>query len=163
MSKTLKLDTLKGFRPKGVNVDRAIIDSALEEFNINEKAVAPSNSKEIESKNTSVNVGDGNSLLVIKDEYEKKIALLKKKVEIAESQNKSLSKNEEKLLSAIRSERINQSLEEPIIGRSMLIKKYRMNSKYLDDSIKGLEERRIVERKQIPYSAKIMTNSWKLL
>jgi hypothetical protein len=159
MSKTLKLDTLKGFKPSGVNVDKSIIDSALKEF---------SEAKSIHAKTESPDAGDSASsqkshLQTVKDNYEKRIALLEKKVKIAESQDKSLSRNEEKLLIAIRSEKINQVINEPIISRNMLIKKYCINSKYLDESIKGLEVKKVIERKEIPYSSKIMTNSWKLL
>lgn len=99
----------------------------------------------------------------IQFKYENKLKILEEENQRLKNDITPLSKNEEKLLSAIRSERINQSVEEPIIGRSMLIRKYKMNSKYLDDSIKGLEERKILERREVPYSAKIMTNSWKLL
>jgi hypothetical protein len=76
---------------------------------------------------------------------------------------KILTKNEEKLLSAIKSERINQDKEKPIISRSMLIKKYAMGNKYLDSSITGLESKGYIERKPVNYSAKIKTNSWMLL
>jgi hypothetical protein len=162
MSKTLKLDTLKNFKPSGVNVDRSVIDNALKEYGDSQEIT----SKEEDAHKEDLNANDvdkKNQLQVIRDEYEGKIALLEKKVEIAESQDKPLSKNEEKLLNAIRSEKINQAVLEPIIGRNMLIKKYRMNSKYLDDSIKSLEIRKIIKRKEFPYSSKIMTNSWIIL
>jgi hypothetical protein len=76
---------------------------------------------------------------------------------------KTLTKNEEKLLSAIKSERINQDRVNPIIGRSKLIKKYCINSKYIDDAIKGLELKNIIKRSPVKYSDRIMTNSWELL
>jgi hypothetical protein len=76
---------------------------------------------------------------------------------------KTLTKNEEKLLSAIKSERINQDRVNPIIGRSKLIKKYCINSKYIDDAIKGLELKNIIKRSPVKYSDRIMTNSWDLL
>jgi len=151
MSKTLKLDTLKGFKPSGVNIDKSIIDNALKEFS------------DTRAEFTDSASNDDENLQIVKNGYEEEIALLKKRVEIAESQDRPLSKNEEKLINAIKSERINQNLDEPIIGRNMLIKKYKMNSKYLDESIKSLELRKIVERKLVPYSSKIMTHSWKLL
>ena len=149
MSKTLKLDTLKGFKPSGINVDKSVIDSALKEFNQNDKPIV----EKVENKD----------LDAIKSDYEKKIALLEKRVEIAESKDRPLSKNEEKLLTAIKSEKINQGIKEPIISRNMLIKKYKINSKYLDEAIKSLELRGLIERREIPYSSKIMTNSWKLI
>lgn len=171
MSKTLKLDTLKDFKPKGVNVDRTVIDSALKEFN-SDSNITETVISFVENKSSNLDPKleldeivslSKNTLEEIKIDYERKISLLEKKVKIAESQDKPLSKNEEKLLSAIRSERINQSVDEPIIGRGMLIRKYKMNSKYLDDSIKSLEERKAIERRKVPYSAKVMTYSWKLL
>jgi hypothetical protein len=95
---------------------------------------------------------------------------LRLKMELLEAENSrlksgsnSLTKNEEKLLSAIRSEVINQLKDEPIIGRNMLLRIYKINSKYLDDSIKSLESKGIVKRTQVKYSAKIKTNSWKIL
>jgi hypothetical protein len=171
MSKTLKLDTLKDFKPKGVNVDRTVIDSALKDFN-DDRSIAEGITSPVENKPSNldpklqvkeVTSASMSSLEEIKVDYERKISLLEKKVRIAESQDKPLSKNEEKLLSAIRSERINQSVGEPIIGRGMLIRKYKMNSKYLDDSIKALEERKLIKRTKVPYSAKVMTYAWKLL
>ena len=128
MPKALKLDTLKGFKPKGVNVDKSIIDNALKEFSNDDKAKI----EEVESRNIKSTSDTKSNLQVIKDEYEQKIALLEKKVKIAESQDRGLSRNEEKLLNAIRSEAINQFIKEPIVSRSTLIKKYKINSKYLD-------------------------------
>lgn len=77
--------------------------------------------------------------------------------------DKALTKNEEKLLSAIKSERINQDIDNPVIGRSKLIKKYSINSKYMDDAIKGLELKGIIERVPVKYSDRIMTNSWRII
>lgn len=74
-----------------------------------------------------------------------------------------LTKNEEKILSAIRSEVINQSKDNPIIGRSLLINKYKVGSKYLDSSICGLEAKGYISRTPVKYSAKISTNSWQIL
>lgn len=96
-------------------------------------------------------------------DYEEKIKELEKQIFESSLTYKPLNKNEEKLLSAIKSEIINQDTDEPVIGRSMLLKKYKVNSKYLDDSIKGLEARSLIKRTKVPYTSKIMTNSWKLL
>lgn len=95
--------------------------------------------------------------------YEEKIKELQKQVLEASIGHKALNKNEEKLLSAIKSEVINQDTSKPIIGRNMLIKKYKINNKYIDDSIKGLKSRKLVKRTKVPYTANITTYSWEIL
>jgi len=98
-------------------------------------------------------------------DYEERIKKLEAKLARAEGRKKKslYSKNEEKILSAIKSEVINQKTDEPIMSRSLLIKKYGLNSKYIDKSIKGLELKKAVSRSEVSYSSKIKTFSWKIL
>ena len=99
----------------------------------------------------------------LKEDYERKIADLELSLSQVVQKSKPLSVNETKLLNAIKSEIINQGKKDPIIGRSMLIKKFKMNSKYLDIAISSLEKRLLIKRTQVPYTENIMTNSWKLI
>jgi ribosomal protein S25 len=99
--------------------------------------------------------------IILKEDSE--VEALRNEVFKLKNSARTLSKNEEKILNAIRSEILNQSKDEPIISRSMLLKKYKMNSKYMDDSIKNLIEKGFIERKKVKYSMNIYTNSWKII
>lgn len=117
----------------------------------------------IKEKNDSLARTGTSDIQIIQLEFEKKLKALEEENKKLKSETSVLSKNENKLLSAIKSERINQDVDKPVIGRSMLIKKYSINSKYIDDAIKGLELKSLIKRTPIKYSDRIMTNSWVLL
>lgn len=153
-----KLDTsslmssIKTHSKKGINISQSLIDEVVEEHNQSVKAVS--------RKNVEVDLGD---IRAIKSEYEQKIALLEKKVEVAESQNKNLTKNEEKLLSAIRSEQLNQSTEWPLISTNKIRKSYKVHPAYFAKSLDSLISLGIVERKQATYSGSIKTYKYTIL
>ncbi len=77
--------------------------------------------------------------------------------------NSDLTKNEEKIIAAIRSEQINQNNEQPVISTSALRKKYKVSAKYQGQSIKNLTDRGFIERIESPYSGNVKTFRWKIL
>jgi len=86
------------------------------------------------------------------------------KAELALSKiNGDYSANEKKVISAIKSEIVGQNVDAPVITRSMLIKKYRVSSRYLDSSIKNLISRGDIKREEKQYTSNIKTFSYKLL
>lgn len=157
-----KLDTsslmssIKTHSKKGINISQSLIDKVVEEHNRSDKAVLERNSE------TNVEV-DLDSLRAIESEYEQKIALLEKKVEIAESQNKQLTKNEEKLLSAIRSEQLSQSTEWPLISTNKIRKTYKVHPAYFAKSLDNLISFGKVERREATYSGSIKTYKYTIL
>ena len=56
--------------------------------------------------------------------------------------------NEKKIISAIKSETINQNTDIPIITRSMFMKKYRVSSRFIDSSIKNLIAKKEINREE---------------
>ena len=102
-------------------------------------------------------------LQAIQIEYENKIKVLELQVEFAKLKSKSLTKNEEKLLNAIRSEVINQECDVPIMTRSYIGKNYGINEKYLGDSIKSLSKKGLIERSPAKTQNNQSTFSWKIL
>ena len=117
-----------------------------------------------EDKESEITLVDLQSVQI---KYEEKIKKLEKKLESSSVPSytlpRPLKKNEYKLLNAIRSESVAQNKDEPIIGRSLLIKKYKIGPNYLTSSILSLEEKGLIKRNEIPYSSTQTTNSWKLL
>ena len=77
--------------------------------------------------------------------------------------NLILTKNEQKILIAIKSEMINQKVEKPVISRSLFKKSYGLNSKYLDESIRSLEKKKMISREKASYTKKIKTFKWSIL
>lgn len=93
----------------------------------------------------------------------KELEKARKRIEDLELSSLKLSKNEEKILNAIRSEAIEQGSNTPIISTSMLRSKYKVSAKYQGQSIKSLIEKSFIERAEAPYSGNVKTYSWKLL
>ena len=75
----------------------------------------------------------------------------------------SLTKNEEKILNAIRSEKIEQKTEKPILSTSMLRKKYKVSAKYQGESIRGLINKSLIEREKTTFSGNVKTYRWRIL
>jgi len=73
------------------------------------------------------------------------------------------TKNEEKILNAIKSERLIQKTSSPIIGRNLLMREYKLRPKYLDKSIQSLIQKGLIKRTFIKYSATQNTSKWELL
>ncbi len=148
-----------------IKTDSNIIDKG---FYLDDKPESPKETFGLPLKEGEVEQKDEfalsqSDIQTVQIKYENKLKMLEEENQRLKNSNAPLSKNEEKLLSAIRSEILNQSSQAPVIGRTKFLTKLGMNSKYLDDSIKGLVDKKIIERAPVKYSAKIMTNSWKIL
>ena len=150
-SKQLDISGLASFKSKGLNVPKEWIDEATREVNKsnNEKKL---DSSEINKSKDSI----------IK-EYEEKIANLKKEVELARSSERALTKNEEKLLNAIRSEQVNQELDWPLISTNVLRKKYKVHPAYFSQALESLVSLGYIERRETTYSGNIKTYKYRIL
>lgn len=95
-------------------------------------------------------------------DLEKEVAKLREENKILKS-GATLTKNEEKILNAIRSEKIEQKTEHPIISTSMLRKKYKVSPKYQGKSIKNLIIKRLISRETTSYSGSVKTYKWKII
>lgn len=108
-------------------------------------------------------VSSDSSLEDIKDKYEKRLQALEAECKYLKESKAPLTKNENKILNAIRSEKLIQKKERPIIGRTKFLRSYGLNSKFLDDAIKGLLQKKIVKREFVNYSPNIKTSQWEIL
>ncbi len=91
-----------------------------------------------------------------------KLELAKLKGELASS-GMGNTANEKKIVTAIKSESINQNTSEPVITRSMFMKKYNVSSRYIDTSIKSLIDLKLISRAEKDYTKKIKTFCYKLV
>lgn len=71
--------------------------------------------------------------------------------------------NEEKILSAIKSEKLIQETNTPIISRNLLMRQYNLRPKYLDKSIQGLIQKGVIKRTFVKYSSTQNTSQWEIL
>jgi len=76
---------------------------------------------------------------------------------------RALTKNEEKLLNAIRSEQENQKTEWPIISTSLMRKTYKVHPAYFAASLEQLVSSKQIEREEISYSGNTPTYKYTLL
>ena len=74
-----------------------------------------------------------------------------------------LTKNEKKIIAAIRSEVIEQKTDKPIISTSMLRKKYRVSAKYQGGSVEALTNKNLIKREKASYSGEVKTYRWMLI
>jgi hypothetical protein len=94
---------------------------------------------------------------------------LKKELQKLQEENRLLkrgnilTKNEKKIIAAIRSEAIEQEVEKPIISTTMLRKKHRVSAKYQRESIEELLEKNLIKREKVPYSGQVKTYRWTLI
>ena len=119
MPKTLKLDTLKGFKPKGVNLDKTIIDSALKEFSEFDETIGI---KEVLAGSSVSTLNE--DTFSVKEKYRKEIQILKAENEKLKFQvsgsgefpqvkSRKLRNNLSKFMKAIKSEAILQGTKWP--------------------------------------------------
>lgn len=87
----------------------------------------------------------------------------KKRIETLESGKAPLSKNEEKIMSAIRSEIIIQNCNEPIISYNKFRKVYKISSDYYRPSINSLIEKGFIVNKEAVFSGSVKTFRWKII
>lgn len=102
-------------------------------------------------------------LQAMKLELEKKIQAIQQENDRLKASSNRLTKNEEKILNAIRSEKLEQQTETPIISTSMLRKKYKVHPNYQAVSIKGLIDKSIIKREEAIFSGSVKTYRWKIL
>ncbi len=73
------------------------------------------------------------------------------------------TKNQEKILVAIRNEILNQDKKTPVVTRSMFIKTYKVSSRLLDSSIKELLSKEIISRKKVVYAGALATFEYEIV
>lgn len=87
----------------------------------------------------------------------------KEKIQALELTSSPLTKNEEKIIAAIRSEKIKQNTEEPQISSRTFRKEYKVSSDYYRPSIESLIQKKIIERVETKYAGTVKTYRWKIL
>jgi len=75
----------------------------------------------------------------------------------------SLTKNEEKVINAIRSESLNQNTETPLISYNKFRKIYKVSSSYYRPSIESLLSKNIITKEKSVFSGKVITYRWKII
>lgn len=129
--------------PVSSNTKRDFFKFAAELLEINPEKNASHNSK---------------SLLEKINKYEAEIEALK----LISLKGARPTKNQEKILVAIRNEIINQNTNHPVITRSMFIKTYKVSSRLLDSSLKDLLSKEVIGRKQVVYAGSLATFTYEL-
>jgi predicted RNase H-like nuclease (RuvC/YqgF family) len=97
------------------------------------------------------------------ERLKKELEEAKKKIQTLESTTASLSKNEEKIISAIRSEAIEQDTDKPIISYNKYRKKYKVSSDFYRRSINALLDKGIIRQEEATYSGNVKTYRWKII
>ncbi len=95
----------------------------------------------------------------LKEELQKANA----KIQTLETSSRNLTKNEEKVIAAIRSESIEQKTEMPIISYSKFRKVYKVSSDYYRPSINSLLQRGLITQKEATFSGNVKTYRWKII
>jgi D-alanyl-D-alanine carboxypeptidase len=98
-------------------------------------------------------------ILKLKEELEK----AKEKIQNLESLNTPLTKNEEKIVAAIRSESLNQKNNSPIISYNKFRKEYKVSSDYYRPSISNLLNKGIIKQEEALFSGNVKTFRWTIL
>jgi uncharacterized protein (DUF342 family) len=110
---------------------------------------------------------ESDELQLLKEKYEaeKKARLQAEErlVESAKNPSISLTINEKKLISAIKSEILIQETEEPIISTRKLRKVYKVHPNYISGALENLLKNGIISRKKAIYSGKIKTFKYSIL
>jgi len=95
----------------------------------------------------------------LKEELER----AKAKIQTLEISSGSLTKNEEKIIAAIRSESLIQKTEMPSISYNKFRKTYKVSSDYYRPSINSLIEKGLVHQEVTTFSGNVKTYRWKIL
>ena len=93
------------------------------------------------------------------NKYEAEIEVLK----LMNTKGVGPTKNQEKILVAIRNEILNQNKNQPVITRSMFIKTYRVSSRLFDGSLKDLLAKEVISRKQVVYAGALATFAYEFV
>lgn len=110
----------------------------------------------------SANKNDNSDVQVLMakiNKYEAEIEALK----IMSAKGIGPTKNQEKILIAIRNEILNQNKKTPVVTRSMFIKTYKVSSRLLDSSIKELLSKEIIIRKKVVYAGALATFEYEII
>lgn len=163
MSKTLKLDTLKGFKPKGVNVDKAIIESALKEFSEVEETIT----KKEEPSSPSISI-------LMEDRYREEIEKLKTenerlKLQVTDVDNfpqiksRKLRNNLSRFIEAIKIESSLQGTKWPILSTNKLRKIYKVTADSFKECLSYALTEGLIDRKEKSYSGNVTTWSYTII
>jgi hypothetical protein len=96
-------------------------------------------------------------------EYRKKLESLEEENEKLRNERSSFSKNEVKLLNAIRIEGISQNTDWPIVSTNKLRKEYKVHPAYFSKSLSSLAALGMIKRKETAFSGKVITYKYKIL
>lgn len=95
----------------------------------------------------------------LKNELEK----AKAKIEALESTQEGFTKNEKKIIAAIKSESLKQNTDMPIISYNTFRKTYKVSSDYYRPSIESLIKRKVITREEAIFSGDVKTKRWKIV
>ena len=111
------------------------------------------------SQNWNIDDTNSDDLAVLKKELEK----AQEKIQLLESSNSTFSKNEEKIINAIRSESIEQDTNNPIISYNKFRKKHKVSSSYYRPSIEKLINKGIIKKEEACFSGNVKTFRWTII
>jgi len=97
------------------------------------------------------------------DKLKKELNSAKKKIEKLETLNHTYTKNEEKILAAIRSESLIQKTDSPTISYNKFRKEYRVSSDYYRPSINSLLEKGLINQERATFSGNVKTYRWQIV
>jgi len=97
------------------------------------------------------------------ESLKKELLEARNKIKELEVNKSSLTKNEEKIIAAIRSESIEQKTESPIISYNRFRRVYKVSSNYYRPSISSLIEKKIINKEETSFSGSVKTFKWKLI
>lgn len=95
-------------------------------------------------------------------ELQTEVDALKNKIKLLEQGVEPLTKNEEKILNAIRVEAFEQDTEWPQITQSMFRKKHKVHPNYFRSSIQNLTKKGLIKKKSVAYIGNIETFKYRL-
>lgn len=100
-----------------------------------------------------------NEVKKLKEELER----AKEKIQTLEMSSGNLTKNEEKIIAAIRSESLIQDTEMPSISYNRFRKTYKVSSDYYRPSINSLIKKGLIHQEVTTFSGNVKTFRWKVL
>jgi len=87
----------------------------------------------------------------------------REELKIIKESGTTLTKNEKKVLTAIRSEELIQGTKSPLISYNCFRKKHKVSSDYYRESIKSLLAKGMITQEESPYSGKVTTFRWTII
>ena len=86
-----------------------------------------------------------------------------KEIKKLKTTSSPFTKNEDKIMSAIKSESINQKTDWPIISYNKFRKVYKVSSSYYRPSINSLLDKGSIDKQEAVFSGDVKTYRWKVL